>query len=158
MDEITSFETKRQQVIADAERLGLPAEAVDAWEESMKPTIDDAGWYYSSVVQWMPEFSTEKINGYTGPFINQTEALEALFIELDEDMEAIKRERDNEATKFSALSSMYDQEIREKKKLQEALRLIEVQLGNMVFNLNQSPDTPMDRVLRALEHIREFAK
>lgn len=40
MSEITSFETKRQQVIDDAERLDLPAEAVEAWEESMKPTTD----------------------------------------------------------------------------------------------------------------------
>lgn len=38
---MSNLEAKRQQVIADAERLDLPAEAVEAWEESVNPTLTD---------------------------------------------------------------------------------------------------------------------
>lgn len=52
----------------------------------------EPGWYCSSVAQWMPEYSTEKINGYDGPFPTWQAALEALFIEVGKDTDALAKE------------------------------------------------------------------
>lgn len=53
----------------------------------------ETGWYYSSVVQWIPEYSTIKINGYSGPFETWQDACEACFNELDKDMDVIRDQR-----------------------------------------------------------------
>lgn len=53
----------------------------------------EAGWYFSSVVQWIPEYSESKINGYTGPFPTWQSALEVCFKELNDDMDRIRDQR-----------------------------------------------------------------
>ena len=59
--------------------------------EAEKPaTITAEGWYYSCIAQWMPEYSTEKINGYDGPFSTWQTALEALFKEVSDDIDSYR--------------------------------------------------------------------
>lgn len=66
-------------------------------------TKTEAGWYYSSVAQWIPEYSTEKINGYDGPFPTWGSALEALFKELDKDTEVLRDQLQHEQATVKGL-------------------------------------------------------
>lgn len=87
-------------------------EEYEIWEgETIEETLardeaeakGDAGWYYSSVVQWMPEHSTEKINGYSGPYPTWQDALAALFEEIGSDIESLEAANSHLVSDLSAL-------------------------------------------------------
>lgn len=72
--------TKHLDMLKNAVDEVMTAQPVPVGGES-----PETGWYYSSVAQWFPEYSIEKINGYDGPFPTQEDALQALFVEISHD-------------------------------------------------------------------------
>ena len=138
---------RHQNMLNDAGR------AVLAQEEAGQPEAE--GWYYSSVAQWMPEYSTEKINNYDGPFPTWQKALEALFNEVGNDMDSFRADLKRMQAQLAA---SLEREAALKAALTEVYRMAEASADGQDEINEFTPDEYIGQLETSLITIRREAR